>query len=124
MFFDKKLLGGLVVNFSFKFFFFGDGFFDVVKERDEEVVVFSVMMIKFRLNFRWDDSINFGYVISFIIFYDYEIFLFYIDVRMVIYIEERQDILKFIFSVYSWINKIIEFVLSCLLEDEGSIDWS
>lgn len=121
---DKKSSGGLVANSSSKFLFFGDGLFDVAKERDEEAAAFSAMMTKLRSNFRWDDSTNPGHVISPTIPYDYETFPFYTDARMAIYTEERQDTLKFTFSAHSRINKIIELALSCLSEDEGSIDWS
>lgn len=78
----------MISDCDFKFIFYGDGLFDVVKERNEEVVVFSRMMIRFRLDFCWDEVINLGYVISFIIFYDYEIFFNSIEVSIVVYIKE------------------------------------
>lgn len=107
-----------------KLLFYGDGLFDVAKERDEEAAAFSVMMSQLRSNFHWNDDTNPGHVISPTVPYDYETFPRFTEARMVIYSKGRHDTLKFIFNAHSRVSKIIELALSCFLDDGKSINGS
>ena len=107
-----------------KFIFYGDGLFDVAKERNEEATAFSEMMSRLRSNVHWDDQTNPGHVISPTIPYDYETFPHNTEAKLAIYTEGRKDTLKFIFSVHSQISRVIELALSCLLDDSTLINFS
>ena len=107
-----------------KFLFYGDGLFDVAKERNEEAIAFSAMMTALRSDFRWDEETNPGHVISPTIPYDHEAFPNSTEASIAIYTKERQDTLKFIFSVHSRVSKIIELALSCLSDESKLIDFS
>ncbi|XP_022781034.1 phosphatidylinositol 4-phosphate 3-kinase C2 domain-containing subunit beta-like [Stylophora pistillata] len=107
-----------------KFLFFGDGLFDVAKERNEEAVAFSAMMTSVRSNFRWDEETNAGHVLSPTIPYDHETFPNNTDAFIAIYTDQRQDTLKFTFSVHSRVCKIIELALSCLSNDSKSLEYN
>lgn len=107
-----------------KFLFYGDGLFDVAKERNEEATAFSAMMTGLRSSFRWDEETNPGHVISPTIPYDHETFPNSTEASIAIYTKERQDTLKFTFSVHSHISKIIELALSCLSDDSKLVDLS
>ena len=120
---DKKSPGpSMSGNRNSKFVFYGDGLFDVAKERNEEAAAFSAMMSRLRSNFHWDDQTNTGYVISPTIPYDYETFPHNTEASIAIYTEGRQDTLKFTFNVHSHISKIIELAVSCLLDDSKLIN--
>ena len=122
---NKKSPGGsMSSDRDSKFLFYGDGLFDVAKERNEEAAAFSVTMTKLRSDFHWDDETNPGDVISPTIPYDYQTFPRHIEASIAIYTERRHDTLKFIFNVHSHISKIIELALSCLSDDSKLIDWS
>jgi len=122
---DKKSPGASISgDRNSKFLFYGDGLFDVAKERNEEATAFSAMMTELRSNFRWDDETNPGHVISPTIPYDYETFPHDTEACIAIYTEGRQDTLKFTFSAHSHISKIIELALSCLSDDSKLINLS
>ena len=107
-----------------KFLFFGDGLFDVAKERNEEAAAFSAMMTSVRSNFRWDEETNAGHVLSPTIPYDHEAFPNNTDAFIAIYTDQRQDTLKFTFTVHSRVCKIIELALSCLSDDVKFLEYS
>ena len=107
-----------------KFLFFGDGLFDVAKERNEEAATFSAMMTSVRSNFRWDGETNAGHVLSPTIPYDHEAFPNNTDAFIAIYTDQRQDTLKFTFTVHSRVCKIIELALSCLSDDVKFLEYS
>lgn len=122
---DKRSLGSsMSSDRNSKFLFFGDGLFDVAKERNEEATAFSAMMTELRSAYRWDDGTNPGHVISPTIPYDYETFPHDTEASVAIYTEGREDTLKFTFSVHSHISRIIELALSCLSDDSKLIDLS
>lgn len=122
---DKKSpCASLSSDRNAKFLFYGDGLFDVAKERNEEATAFSAAMTKIRSDFRWDDETNPGHVVSPTIPYDYETFPHHTEACIAIYTEGQQDTLKFTFNAHSPVNKIIELVLSCLSDDSKQIDWS
>lgn len=107
-----------------KFLFFGDGLFDVAKERNEEATAFSATMTSVRSNFRWDEETNAGHVLSPTIPYDHEAFPNNTDAFIAIYTDQRQDTLKFTFTVHSRVCKIIELALSCLSDDVKFLEYS
>lgn len=75
----KSTAGSMSSDCNSKFLFYGDGLFDVAKERNEEAAAFSVTMTKLRSDFHWDDETNPGHVISPTIPYDYQTFHRYIE---------------------------------------------
>lgn len=125
---DKKSPGASMTRHGSdrdsKFIFYGDGLFDVAKERNEEAIAFSKMMTDLRSNFCWDEETNPGHVISPTIPYDHETFPNSTEASIAIYTKERQDTLKFTFSAHSRVCKIIELALSCLSDDSRLVDLS
>ena len=122
---DKKSpCASMTSDCDSKFIFYGDGLFDVAKERNEEAAAFSRMMTELRSDFRWDEATNPGHVISPTIPYDHERFPNSTEASFAIYTRERQDTLKFTFSAHSRVSKIIELALSCLSDDSKLVELS
>ena len=107
---------------SKKFLFFGDGLFDVAKERNEEAIEFSKMIAELRGNFHWHDATNPGYVVSPTVPYDHEAFPLGTETTLAIYTEERQDTLRFSFNIHCPISRIIELALNCFIDGSGIVN--
>ena len=100
--------------------FFGDGLFDVSKERNEEITAFSINVSELRSKFCWHDHTNPGYLFSPVVPYEEGTFAPDTETAVSISTRGHVDTLQFVFSVFSRVSDIIELSLKCL--SRGSAD--
>ena len=96
--------------------FFGDGLFDVVKERNEEAIAFGKMVSELRSQFPWHDLTNPGYVVSPALPYEQQIFDLSSECQIVVWTESRRDSVQFRANIHSLVQEVIQLAVAYILE--------
>lgn len=96
--------------------YFGDGLFDVAKERNEEAIAFAKMVSELRSEFLWQDSSNCGYIVSTAVPYEQHIFDSSTECQIVVWTESRRDAVHFRINIHSLVQECIQLAVAYISE--------